>query len=113
MAVPLGRSFATRPGVRRMPTPIMLPTMTASPNPSPTSRRSRPMGERETGLAPLMDACIAPHASPAGGWEANSPSRLPCLGMEHRRHLLYRSKSTAAVIFLILGETYQSFLQLT
>src|SRR6266498_1462779 len=32
---------ATRPGVRRMPTPIVPPTLTASPKPTPRTRRSR------------------------------------------------------------------------
>src|SRR5215813_15367369 len=33
---------ATKPGVRRMPTPIVPPILTAKPKPTPKTRRSRP-----------------------------------------------------------------------
>src|SRR6266480_7548694 len=37
-----GNCSATRPGVRRIPTPIVAPTLTARPKPRPRTRRSWP-----------------------------------------------------------------------
>src|SRR5262245_25817300 len=48
------RWLATSPGVRRIPTPIVLPTITASPKPSPSSRRSWPVGEGMPAAVPAM-----------------------------------------------------------
>src|SRR5436309_14376686 len=57
MADALCKWPATSPGVRRMPTPIVLPTMTASPKASPSRRRRWPLREWAsafTGLTPLL-----------------------------------------------------------
>src|SRR5438477_12140087 len=47
----LGSLVAITPGVRRMPEPIVLPMMTASPKATPSTRsrdpRNRPLGEAE------------------------------------------------------------------
>src|SRR5205823_705474 len=75
MADPLCRWSATSPGVRRMPTPIVLPTMTASPKASPSRRRRCPIDERAPpltpGVEPLLGSCMASHASPPGAPVAN------------------------------------------
>src|SRR4051812_39847551 len=46
----LGKRAATSPGVRRIPEPTVLPTVTASPNPMPSTRSSAPWG-REPAIA--------------------------------------------------------------
>src|SRR4051794_7232143 len=96
-----------------MPTPIVLPTMTASPKPRPSRRRSWPRAAVPAPRgAPLWEVGISRDASPPGAPEANSrlsrPSPVSGIVSEdgpftERRRSMLQRKSFGLAGLLVLG----------